>query len=225
MTDRSHAFRRVSASAGRLLLKITAAVLGTIMITTGSANAAECAAAPVDCASLVQLGCMPSLGAGSVSASAASECDVQKSAYRSCLQDLVQRCDQGSQPGSQPRAAGASGGWGDREPAAPADCALGRWTGWVVEPGASSYSIELEVGSQNGEAFARTWYPELSCGGGGSAVAGSAPERLLMSETITQNRNACADGRFSLTCLGNERLLWRWYRNTGESFDAILTRR
>lgn len=197
------------------------------------AGAAECTTASQDCAALIELGCLPALHAGSVSAGSVSsaspaECDSQKRAYKGCMQDLVQRCDSGPAPSTR-AASQPSASWGGEETAAmsadPSACALGRWTGWVVEPGFSSYTIELEIGAQNGVAFARSWYPELSCGGGGSAVAGSRPDRLLLSETITTNRDRCADGQFSLTCLGDGRLLWRWYRNTGESFDAVLTRR
>lgn len=219
MSDRSKA-----PSLARCALAVFAALAGLGPIA--AARGADCASASVECAGLVQLGCMPSLGAGSRSSSGAPpDCEGQKRSYRACLQDLVQRCDQGPQPGSQPAAPSGSDGWGASAPATPSDCALGRWTGWVVEPGASSYAIELEVGVQNGGAFARTWYPELECGGAGGAVVGSTPDRLLLAETITVNRERCADGRFSLTCLGEDRLLWRWYRNTGESFDAVLTRR
>lgn len=229
MAARSTASRRGFSlnAAARLCAPVLrgAAFLAAMSVSPSAVRAAECAAASVDCAALVQLGCMPSLGAGSVSTGTAADCEDQKRAYRSCLQDLVKRCDQGPQPGSQPLAADKSDGWGDNALPAPARCAVGGWTGWVVEPGASSYTIELDVSIVNGGAVARSWYPELDCGGGGPAVAGSTPERLLMAETITHNRDRCADGRFSLTCLGDGRLLWRWYRNTGESFDAVLTRR
>lgn len=222
------AIRSARGARVRALVLHAALAFGLASAPGVVAQAADCAAASQSCGDLMDFQCLKAFGVGSVAATATVDCDTQRTAYRRCLEQLVQSCDHGLEPVSKPQSqpgSGASGGWGGKSAAADETCVLGRWSGWVVEPGFSSYTIELDVGVSDGAVFARSWYPELACGGGGPAIEGSEPGRLLMAETITKNRNNCADGRFSLTCLGEDRLLWRWYRNTGESFDAVLTRR
>lgn len=209
----------------RAVRALTGALVAMASVAATLSSAPNAAASPLcqtRCTDQLTAACLPRLGAGAAEALDAPGCADQKAAYRSCLLGLVEQCDKN-------RGGTASQSWGATEIAsgvAPPDpCALGRWTGWIVEPGVSSYTLELEVGARNGVAFARSWYPELACGGGGEAVRGATATRLLLAETITTNRDRCADGQFSLTCLGEDRLLWRWYRNNGESFDAVLTRR
>lgn len=190
-----------------------AALAIVAMILTAQAAAAEsCNTVGARCGAMVKTGCLARLGAGAEKIQQET-CAAQFEEYRGCLAQAARRCAPG-------------GGGGDTVLTSVTDklCAVGVWKGPIIEPGFDSYTLRLEIGMRNGAPFARARYPELKCSSRGDVLEGPKNRRILFRETILDNRARCADGRYAVTCMADGRLHWRWFRNNGEYFDAILTR-
>lgn len=183
------------------------------LIAATPVQAAECDDAARRCGGEIKRDCLARVGAGALGVTAAAEtCAAQLQAYRGCLTQAAESC--GDPGGADALVAGSVGDL----------CAIGAWRGRVIEPGFDSYDMELEIGVRNGAPFARMRYPQLSCASRGDHLEGPTRGRILFRETVVENRGRCADGRFAVTCLADGRLHWRWFRDNGENFDAVLAR-
>lgn len=188
-----------------------------LLLGIDAAAAQDCGAVGPECGAAIKSHCLARLGAGAAAlpAEAQKTCAAQFETYRGCLTQAARACGGAEKP-EEVRAFAAS---------LTSDlCAVGVWTGPIVEPGFDSYHMRLEIGVRNGVPFARMQYPELSCRSRGEHLEGPAEGRTLFKEVVETNRARCADGRFAVTCLADGRLHWRWFRDNGEQFDAVLTR-
>ncbi|MEL6977647.1 MAG: hypothetical protein AAGM38_03085 [Pseudomonadota bacterium] len=215
---------RFGARAAAPALTMTIAALGAALAAgalsarPASAQAGQdCAEVGSVCGAMVKSDCLARLGAGAMAVGdpAGRTCAGQLSLYRGCLVQAAERC--GGARGPQRTQAYISGLTTDL-------CAIGVWTGPIIEPGFDSYTVRLEIGMRNDRPFARARYPELSCSSRGDHLEGPENGRILFREVVTDNRERCADGRYAVTCMADGRLHWRWFRDNGEFFDAILSR-
>lgn len=205
----------VFGAAFGLLFALSAALVGGAV----SAQDRSCAEVGRRCGALVKSDCLARLGAGALPARAeggSETCAGQLARYRGCLVQAAERCGEDG---------AASGGANAYIASLTTDlCAIGVWTGPIIEPGFDSYTVRLEIGVRNGAPFARARYPELACSSRGDHLEGPKDRRILFREVVTENRERCADGRYAVTCMADGRLHWRWFRDNGENFDAILSR-
>lgn len=209
--------------SGRGWRALAPALLAVGLMTVGlpaggaAAQNVSCDAVGPECGSALKFQCLARLGAGAekLGDEEKATCASQFETYRACLTQAAQSCAGAEKP-AEVRAFKAS---------LTTDlCAVGVWKGPIVEPGSIPYNIFLEVGMRNGVPFARMNYPELSCRARGEHLEGPTEGRILFREVVETNRTKCADGRFAITCLADGRLHWRWFRDNGEQFDAVLTR-
>lgn len=211
--------RRGGWGRGAARFWAVAAALTTALFALGAdAQQMACDKVGPECGSALKPRCLARLGAGADALASAEEkatCASQFEVYRGCLTQAARVCG-GAQKPAEVQAYTAS---------LTSDlCAIGVWKGPIVEPGSVPYTMTMEVGVRNGVPFTRMTYPELSCTARGEHLEGPAQGRTVFREIVETNRARCADGKFALTCLADGRLHWRWFRDNGEQFDAVLTR-
>lgn len=179
------------------------------------ARADDCQGVGSRCGSMVKRGCLARLGLAPDPAAqdAPRTCAGQLDDYRGCLARAANDCSPAGDSGTTLLTSLTD-----------ELCAVGVWRGPIVEPGFEIYSVQLEIGMRNGAPFARARYPELNCASRGDVIEGPKERRIVFREVVTKNRERCADGRYEVTCMVDGRLHWRWHRDNGEFFDAILTR-